>query len=192
MQDSGNNNPGASTEHGQAMSTIGVIFGEIANNTGGGSLASLGTGTAAASGDAFEGLPVPQKNDWSIELAYLCVLVSAVYADGVAVEAELDYVRALVKRCSTMRGQTQSSLAQLNLHVMERMRTRHDYLAEACSALPRDMHLPLFAHCVDIVLADGDLADKERDFLDSLIQKMSISPEQARRVMEVIFEKNRY
>ena len=170
------------------MSTIGMIFGEIANPA---PAPAEGTGESKPV-DLYENLQLNTQNDWTIPLAYLTILVAAVYADGVATEEELEYVRSLVKRCSTMRGQTQNSLTQLNIDAMDRIRTRHDFLSEACAILPRHMHQSLFAHCVDIVLSDGDLAEKERDLLDALVEKMALKPEEARKIMEVIFAKNRY
>ncbi len=142
--------------------------------------------------DPFENVHVPRPNDWTIAQAYMCVLLAAVYADKVAVPEEVEYVRSLVRRCRTMRGMHQNRLAELDTEVRERMRSRHDYLGEVCEAMPRDMHLALFTHCVDIVLADGVLEDSEREFLDALIDKMDMTKAQAQKVMEVMFEKNRY
>jgi len=142
--------------------------------------------------DPFKDLDVPRPNDWTIAQSYMCVLLAAVYADKVAVDSEVEYVRALVKRCKTLRGKHQNELAQLDAEVRERMRTRHDYLGEACDAMPKDMHLAVFTHAVDIILADGRMEDSEREFLDELIGKMSISRADAQKVMQVIFEKNRH
>lgn len=142
--------------------------------------------------DPFADLNVPRPNDWTIPQAYMCVLLAAVYADKVAVEAEVDYVRSLVKRSKTLRGKHQNELAQLDAEVRERMRTRHDYLGEACDALPKDMHVAVFTHAVDIILADGRMEDSEREFLDELIGKMTITRAEAHKVMQVIFEKNRH
>jgi len=162
------------------MSTIGSIFVELSQEE------------KEAGGDAFEGLEAPVETDWSIGEAYMCILLSAIYADGVATPEEVEYVKALVKRCKTFRSQTTDSLAQLNLSVSERMKQIPDPVGEACRTLPKDMHLPLFAHCVDIVLSDRELAERERNFLDELIEKMSISSADAKKTMEVIFSKNRY
>lgn len=164
------------------MSTIGLLFGEI-------------TAAAAAKPpmtNVFDGIELPVQSDWSPEQAYLCLLLSGVFADGKATDSETEYVRGLVKRCRALRGKTPNELAQLNVEVLERMRSRPDHVAEACRALPRDMHLPVFTHCVDVVLADGELVQTERQFLDQLMEKLAMTPEQARKILEVIFEKNRY
>ena len=54
------------------------------------------------------------------------------------------------------------------------------------------MRLPLFAHCVDIVLSDGLLVPPEVDFLDRVMTFMGIDPHDGQRVMEVLLIKNRF
>lgn len=163
-------------------SAVGLIFGQIA----------AANPAPDQPIDVYADVKIPRPNDWTIEQAYMCLLLAAVYADGEAVKSETEYVRTLIERCSTMRGQSGDALAEINLEVMDRMRKRQDYVGEACEALPRDMHRAIFAHCVDIVLADGRLENSERDFLDLLMEKMDINPERVQKIMEVIFEKNRY
>ena len=165
----------------QAAGTMGLIFGEVASS--GGNSKDI---------DPFKDVQAPESNDWSIPEAYVCILIAAVRADNKVEPEEVDYVKALVKRCKTLRGHSANALAQINLSVSERMRTRPDFIGEACRAMPRDMHMAVFAHCVDISLADGELDEKEKQFLDGLIDEMSITREDAKHVVEVIFEKNRY
>ncbi len=160
------------------MSMIGTIFGEI----------QMEDETRVHTSD----FQAPVHTDWSIPEAYMCILLSAVYADGQAQPEEVEYLRALVKRCRTLRSQNTNGLAQMNITVSERIKTRPDAVGEACATLPKDMHLPLFAHSIDIVLADGELAEAERKFLDMLMETMDISAADAKKTMEVIFNKNRY
>ena len=170
------------SEAAQTAGVMGLIFGEVAATK------------PAADGkiDPFKDVQAPESNDWSIPEAYMCILIAAVRADNRVEPEEVEYVKALVKRCKTLRGHSANALAQINLNVSERMRTRPDFIGEACRAMPRDMHMAVFAHCVDISLADGELDEKEKLFLDGLIDEMSISREDAKHVVEVIFEKNRY
>ena len=74
----------------------------------------------------------------------------------------------------------------------ERMSQNRNSLQEACKTLPADMCLPYFAHCVDIVLSDGQLAQSETDFLHALIPMLDIDEAHARRVMEVLLLKAQY
>jgi hypothetical protein len=54
------------------------------------------------------------------------------------------------------------------------------------------MVLSVFAHCVDLMLADGEFHDTERDFIDKLYPKLDISVDYARRILEVLLLKGRY
>ncbi|MDJ0921572.1 MAG: tellurite resistance TerB family protein [Henriciella sp.] len=135
---------------------------------------------------------VPSANDWSIAEAYMCLLLEAIFADDIVAPAEQEYMKALVKRCKTFAGMSENELARINMTVMERRTERPDCVKEACMALPPGMHKTIFAHAIDIVLADGEMHPRERDFLDNLMQTMDISPETARNIMQVIFDKNRF
>jgi len=163
-------------------STIGTIFGEI----------QLKEPSELDNSNLVEEFSGQFQTDWTIPEAYMCVLLSAVYADGVDTPEEIDYVRSLARRCQTLKGRDSNELAKINVTVTERMQSRPDALGEACRTLPREMHMTLFAHCIDIVLADGELAHPEEDFLNLVMEKFRLRPEDAKQIMQVIFMKNRY
>jgi uncharacterized tellurite resistance protein B-like protein len=54
------------------------------------------------------------------------------------------------------------------------------------------MRLPVFAHCVDIILSDGNLAPVEADFLNRITAMLDLQADDAKRVMEVLLIKNRF
>ena len=60
------------------------------------------------------------------------------------------------------------------------------------SVLPMDMRLPVFAHCVDIILSDGALLPVEADFLNKIMAFLGIDPAEGKRVMEVMLVKNQF
>ncbi|MEL7040542.1 MAG: tellurite resistance TerB family protein [Pseudomonadota bacterium] len=135
---------------------------------------------------------VPTNNDWSIAEAYMCLLLEAVFADDVVVAAEEEYLRAMVKRSKTFAGLSDQELARLNMTVMERRSSRPDCVKEACKALPSSMHKTIFAHAIDIVLSDGEMHPRERDYLDNLMTTMELPQDTAKNIMQVIFDKNRF
>lgn len=161
--------------------TVGVLFGEVST-----------VSDEVEFEDIMSSANVPGNNGWSIEEAYMCVLLDAVWADDEAVPEEKAYLAALVKRCQTLRGKSDNELARLNVAVMEKRQQQPDYLENACHALPSDMHKTLFAHAIDIVMADGTLHPAEESFLDSLMQKMRIEASDVRKIMEVMLDKNRF
>lgn len=132
------------------------------------------------------------QNDWSIPEAFLCLLLSAAFADGKVVEQEQEEIRALAHRSRTLKNLDQNELAQMNKVVLKRRTDRPDWLEEACEALPRDMHLAVFAHCLDISLADGVLVSAEAEFLEKLISTLQIDTEDAKLVTKVVSLKNRF
>jgi len=134
-----------------------------------------------------------QRNiDWSVPEAFLCLLLSAAISDGhFSAEEQLE-IEALSRRSRALKSISAAQLASANATINLRLKTRPEGLREACESLPADMRLPLFAHCVDIVLADGQLLPTEMDFLNRIMAMMEINPVEGKRVMEVLLIKNRF
>lgn len=134
-----------------------------------------------------------QRNtDWTVPEAFLCLLLSASAADGnVALEEQAE-IHALVRRSRALKTVNQNQLAQANTVINQRLKSRPNGLQEACESLPSDMRLPIFAHCVDIILADGALLPVEADFLNKIMAYLSIEPADGKRIMEVLLVKNRF
>lgn len=132
------------------------------------------------------------ESDWTIPEAFLCLLLEAAFADGSLAPEERDEIAALVKRSRTMKRLSPQQMAAVNQTVNERMRERKEGLREACLALPHDMRLSVFAHCVDIVLADRQLRETEEDFLNRISDIMQLDPNMTTAIKRVMLIKNRY
>ncbi|KCZ93336.1 tellurite resistance TerB family protein [Hyphomonas johnsonii] len=132
------------------------------------------------------------NTDWNIPEAYMCLILSAAFADGELAAEEKQEIAALVMRSRTMKRLDQSELAKVNATVNERLHSRPNGLAEACSSIPVDMRLSVFAHCVDIVLADGELRQSEADFLNRITSMLRLDADKAKQVLTVVMLKNRY
>ncbi|HBB54881.1 MAG TPA: hypothetical protein DCZ49_01690 [Hyphomonadaceae bacterium] len=130
--------------------------------------------------------------DWSLPEAFMCVILAAATADGVVTLEENYEIQALARRSRTLKMLNPNQLAQTNNVVNERLRTRPSALQEACAALPNETRLPIFAHCVDIVLADGELLDVEARFLDRVRELLQINEGDAIAIREVMMMKNQY
>jgi hypothetical protein len=133
-----------------------------------------------------------RKTDWSIPEAFLGIMLAAAYADGSLTPEEIGEIKALALKTRTLKALSPNELAAINRSVEDRLKTRSTGLQEACETLPADMCLPVFAHCVDIILSDGELLKPEAEFLQTLVPMLDIEPENARRVMEVLLLKNQY
>ena len=133
-----------------------------------------------------------RNTDWTVAEAFLCLLLSAVSVDGVFSREEQEEVKALLMRSRALKSLNQSQLAQINAIIQKRLAERKNGLDEACGALPSDMRLPVFAHCVDIILSDGNLHPVEADFLNRITAMMELPADDAKRVMEVLLIKNKF
>lgn len=132
------------------------------------------------------------STDWTIPESYMCLILSAAFADGDLAPEEKQEIAALVMRSRTMKRLTPTELANVNASVNERLKTRPNGLQEACQSLPTDMRLSIFAHCVDIVLADGELRQAEADFLNRITSMMHLDADRAKQILTVVMLKNRY
>jgi uncharacterized tellurite resistance protein B-like protein len=132
------------------------------------------------------------QSDWSIPEAFLCLVLSSALADGRIAIQETEELKALSHRSRILRSLDPNELAALNRTVVKRRTDRPEWLSEACQALPPDMHLSVFVHCLDICLADGAMVAAEADFLESLLEHLSVSDDDARQATRILSVKNRY
>jgi uncharacterized tellurite resistance protein B-like protein len=133
-----------------------------------------------------------RNTDWTVGEAFLCLLLCAVSVDGVFAREEQEEVKALLMRSRALKTMNQSQLAQANAVIQKRLAERKNGLDEACTALPTDMRLPVFAHCVDIILSDGNLVPLEAEYLNRITTMLELPADDAKRVMEVLLIKNRF
>ncbi|MDZ4759555.1 MAG: TerB family tellurite resistance protein [Alphaproteobacteria bacterium] len=133
-----------------------------------------------------------RNTGWSIPEAFLGILYFAASADGNFDAKEVETIKSVVTRSRAMTALSPQDLAKADASVNERMKSRPNALQEACETLSPDMCLPVFAHCVDIILSDGQLLKPEADFLQALAKMLDIDPDNARRVMEVLLLKAQY
>ena len=126
-----------------------------------------------------------RNTGWTIPEAFLCILISAAMADGDFNVEERDTIMTLARRSRALSALSPQDLSAANDAVNERMHNRPNALEESCATLPADMCLPVFAHCVDIILSDGELLQTEAPWLESIIPLLDLTPEEARRAMAV-------
>lgn len=133
-----------------------------------------------------------QASDWSIPEAFMALILGAAFADHDLAPEERQEIAALIKRSRTMKRLSDAELAAVNQTVNARLNERESAIAEACHALPVDMRVSVFAHCVDITLADGKLLESEAKYLNEITHLLGLEETRAREVMAVIMHKNRY
>jgi uncharacterized tellurite resistance protein B-like protein len=129
---------------------------------------------------------------WSAPEAFIAVLFAAVGCDGDIAAVEQEELIALVHRSRALKSLSPAQLSEINIRIVERLRDSEGALREACAALPEEMRLPLFAHALDLVLADGDLTADEADFLNALILYLDLDGKSVEQIAEVMTLKNRF
>ena len=131
---------------------------------------------------------------WQIPEAYLALLFLAADADGQFNPEERVEIETTARRAPALRALMQRN--ELGAHEQSALRkiaiNKAAALDEACQTLPSDMCLSVFAHCVDLMLADGDFSKVEQDWIEALYPKLDIPESHARRIVEVLLLKGRY
>lgn len=134
---------------------------------------------------------VQRVTDWTIPQSFLCLLLSAAVSDGHLAPEEMAEIQCLSIRSRTLKSLGPAGLVKANADVSQRLKERPRGLQEACEALPMDLRLPIFGHCVEIVLADGELLQPEVEFLNTITNHLDISGDDAQFVMKALLIKNR-
>jgi uncharacterized tellurite resistance protein B-like protein len=143
-------------------------------------------------GTFFKSVVSRQEEAWTGAEAFLCIICAAAACDGTVSPEESEEILATIHRSRLYKDSSGDELRRVNSVVAERLARRGDKaLIEACAALPRELSLPAFAHAVDIVLSDGGFVQAEAQFLNKLIELLSVDESEAKRIAEVMDIKNR-
>jgi uncharacterized tellurite resistance protein B-like protein len=134
----------------------------------------------------------PKQTDWTIPQAFIALLVAAAAADDKLTAEEQFEMEALFKRSRTLKLLPQKDLMMAKQVVAQRLKERQTAIQEACETLPEDMRLPVFAHCLDIILSDGDFVPSEVDYLKKIVGFMALDSAKVQDVTKVLFQKNLY
>lgn len=133
-----------------------------------------------------------RNTGWTIPEAFLGVIVSAAMADGEMDGSEQEAILHLASRSRALKSLSHADLARINDTVNQRLLDRPEALREACDTLPPEMGLSVFAHCVDLLLADGQLLSSEARFLQELVGLLSVDPAKANLITEALIIKAQY
>lgn len=134
--------------------------------------------------------PQPAPETWTTPEAFVAILLAAVTCDGEIAAVEHEEILALVHRSRALKSLSSEQLAAINIKVANRLRMEKEALGAACAALPEQMRLPVFAHALDLILADGELNIEEANCLNALIQYLNLDRSDVERIAGVISLKN--
>lgn len=129
----------------------------------------------------------------SVVEAFTGVLLAASTCSGRARRREADAMQHLTSRMRLYEDVTPARWnAMIELLARYLERDGPFALAERCAAVvPDHLRLTLFANACDLVLADGEVEEQERQLLHHLQQLLEIDAETALHIVEVLIIKNK-
>lgn len=136
----------------------------------------------------------PRDTGWSIAEAYLAILICTQISRSDYHTVYRDSVIDLVSRSRALSSLSREEIAQANASVIFKLNKEEGFapLATACSTLPRAMRLPVFAHCADIMLTEGQLVRPDADYLTQLAGWLELDESVTKRTVDVLALKARY
>lgn len=137
-----------------------------------------GPDTAAADGEALR----------QIARAVLVPTVAAMMADGTAADDEVAQLKLLCATSPIFRPLPVSVTTDLVFDVMQEIRRDGpaDAIGRAAQALTPPLRETALAFTLRIALADGTLADDEKEALLHVAERLSIADEVFARILEVV------
>lgn len=142
------------------------------------------------------------------EVAFLTILMGAIYADNRERKVEIQEADALIARVRTLQSIPPDERERRREEVtplVKDERTRADRVKIACESIlqvqegapPSTPRVPglaesVFAHACDVIYTDLEVTDSEVTFIKTCAQNLKVSPERASLILQAIAAKNRY
>jgi uncharacterized tellurite resistance protein B-like protein len=119
--------------------------------------------------------------------AFAAVLYGAVASDGTVSQGEAIALTRTLFGTSMFRGLGERQMRAVLARVREVHAARGlaSLLAEAAPRVPADLRDTAYAHCVGLVMADGEVDEQELDYLRKAQKALHVSDEVALKVVEV-------
>ena len=127
------------------------------------------------------------------EEAFASFSLAAIAADGMITEEEANGLIVSLIRMKMFRGYNSNQMGALlnKLIGIVRKQGIDVLIAMAKDALPEDMRETAFAVSTDLALADGEIAQQEKDILTKFQQVLGIPEDKAVNIIEVMLVKNK-
>ena len=125
--------------------------------------------------------------------AVVAVLVGCVAVDGVLRDEEAGRLNEMLSSTRWKLGSGVEATAGATRRAINLIAERGlpAVLGVCAKAIPVELHATTFALAIDLVLADGRLADRENTIVDHLQSALQIDDRLARKIIEVLLIKNR-
>jgi uncharacterized membrane protein YebE (DUF533 family) len=125
--------------------------------------------------------------------AFAGIVLASAASDGYISDNERRYIEAILLRMQLFKGCTEEEYQRMSDNLTEILDNQgYKALLElSIKDLPSDLYRTVFIASVDLLAIDGNLTEKEQEFLSYLEKKLRIEPEFVRSVLPVIYIKNK-
>jgi tellurite resistance protein len=129
---------------------------------------------------------------FSKEEGFFGILLAAAAVDGDISAAELQEIGALASRTKTLGPVTGDAFDKLQNNVLNVLKSGGvaELFRKSAVAIPANMSESVFAHACDILFADGEIREREAQYMDVLCQALNIEVDRARAIVAVLQIKN--
>ncbi len=135
----------------------------------------------------------PETHEVTLREAAATVLAAAVVVDGALAPEEVLRLRSQLSSMRLYSGVEPEHVQHLlDAAFASVERQGVEALLPSCAAVvPDDLRAPLFALAVELVFADGRIAEREKRFVDALQAALDIADDTATKIVEVLLLKGR-
>jgi len=129
----------------------------------------------------------------SKEEAFAAISLVSVAADGVITEEEARGLFVQLYRMKMFSGFNDNQMSSMFNKLINIIKKKgmDALVAMAKESMPEDMKATAFAVATDLALADGEIADEEKNLLTKVQQSLGIPEDEAVRIIEVMLIKNK-
>ncbi|QLH74003.1 MAG: tellurite resistance TerB family protein [Methanomassiliicoccales archaeon] len=140
--------------------------------------------------DKIKGAPEAKMTK---EEAFAGVALAAIAADGVITQEEANQMIVSMFRMKLYEGMNDRKFNEILTNDVNVLKKEglDALLAKAKEALPSDLRETAFAVATDLALADGKIANQEKEILEKIAKAMEIPEEKAVNIIEVMLIKNK-
>lgn len=124
--------------------------------------------------------------------AFMAILVSVIYVDDVISDCEVERLLFSISQLKALKNYSENYLYKTINRLVNIIHKQgvESLLAAGIKALPHKLRETTFAVATDIILADGQVTNKESEILEHLRKNLEISELRASMLIESMLIKN--
>ncbi|WP_028453720.1 tellurite resistance TerB family protein [Chitinilyticum aquatile] len=136
---------------------------------------------------------VTKTNDESVQGAFVNLCIAAAGADGCVSNQEGRSIMTYIARLKMFDEINDGKLEKLFDKAFATLESKgpHELVKLGSAGIPKELRPTAFACVADIVLADGELEDEEKEVLERIVTALELDQSTAVSIIEVMLIKNK-